>query len=281
MRLFYGVFLGSIISEACHHRSGSETVSYETILVSKERGVTAITLNRPEVLNALSFQLVSELDDAITDAERDEDIGAVILTGSGDRAFSAGGDIHEQRRDAVELTEEEDEKRKTLRAGYSWHLANCAKPTVGAMNGLAYGGGCVVATSVDIRVGCERTKFRFLAAAYGRLNCTWTLPMQVGWPIAKELLFTGRVVESEEAYRIGLLNHLVPSDQVLDKAMEIAVTIAENRADSVQGTKHLLTTNIGSTWEDMWRSERDMLSTKVKERGVEEAFKDFLARKGR
>ena len=256
-------------------------MSYETILVSKERGVATITLNRPEVLNALSFQLTSEVDDAITDAERDEDIGAIVLMGSGDKAFSAGGDIHEQRRDAVELTEDEDERRKAIRAGYSWHLANCIKPTVGAMNGLAYGGGCVVATSMDIRVGCERTKFRFLAAAYGRLNCTWTLPMQVGWPVAKELLFTGRIVEAEEAYRIGLLNHLVPADEVLDKATEIAVTIAENRAESVQGAKHLLTTNIGSTWEDMWRNEREILSTKVKEMGVEEAFKDFLARKGR
>jgi len=256
-------------------------MDYETVMLSKTEGIAIITLNRPEVLNALNFQMVSELDDAITDAEEDETIGVVILTGSGDRAFSAGGDIHEQRRDAVELTEEEDERRKAIRAGYSWHLANCTKPTVGALNGLAYGGGSVTATSVDIRVGCERTSFRFLAAAYGRLNCTWTLPMQVGWPIAKELLFTGRAVEADEAYRIGLLNHLVPSDKLMEKSFEIATTIAGNRTESVQGVKYLMTQDVGLSWEEMWQSERDLLTNKVKERGVEQAFKDFIARKGR
>ena len=80
------------------------------------------------------------------------------------------------------------------------------------MNGLAFGGAAVLASSLDMRIGCEHTKFRFLAAAYGRINSTWTLPNQVGWPIAKELLFSARVVEAEEAYRIGLLNHLVPRD---------------------------------------------------------------------
>ena len=78
------------------------------------------------------------------------------------------------------------------------------------MNGLAYGGAAVLASSLDMRIGCEHASFRFLAAAYGRINSTWTLPNQVGWPIAKELLFSARVVEAEEAHRIGLLNHLVP-----------------------------------------------------------------------
>ena len=78
------------------------------------------------------------------------------------------------------------------------------------MNGLAFGGAAVLASSLDMRIGCEDAKFRFLAAAYGRINSTWTLPNQVGWPIAKELLFSARVVEADEAWRIGLLNHLVP-----------------------------------------------------------------------
>ena len=98
------------------------------------------------------------------------------------------------------------------------------------MNGLAFGGAAVLSSSLDMRIGCEDTKFRFLAAAYGRINSTWTLPNQVGWPIAKELLFTARVVEAEEAYRIGLLNHLVPREQLRAKTMELAKTIAGTRA---------------------------------------------------
>ena len=90
------------------------------------------------------------------------------------------------------------------------------------INGLAYGGAAVLASSLDMRIGCEGTRFRFLAAAYGRINSTWSLGCQIGWPMAKELLFSARIVEAEEAYRIGLLNHLVPRAQLRAKTMELA-----------------------------------------------------------
>jgi enoyl-CoA hydratase len=256
-------------------------MAYEMILTSKADGVAVITLNRPEVLNAMSFQLVQELEQALTEAEEDGEVGAIILTGAGDRAFSAGADIHEQRRDALDLSPEELERRREIRSRGSWHVATCSKPTIGAMNGLAYGGGGVLASSVDMRVGCERSNFRFLAAAYGRLNCTWTLPQQIGWPMAKELLFTGRVVEAEEAHRIGLLNHLVPPEQVMGKAMDIASTIAQNHPDAVQGIKHLLVEYIGMGWEEMWDREKSFLKEEVRSPHVEDAFKEFISRRGR
>ena len=256
-------------------------MGYETIVVSKTEGVAVITLNRPEVLNAMSHQLVGELDQAITDAEDDNNIGAVVITGSGEKAFSAGGDIHEQRRDARELTPEEEEQRRGIRVQRAWHVGSCSKPTIGAINGLAYGGGAILASSVDMRVGCERSSFRFLAAAYGRINSTWTLPVQVGWPKAKELLFTARVVDAEEALGIGLLNHLVPSEQLMDKTMEIAVTIANNDPASVRGVKQILVNNVGASWHQMWETERDFTTNEVPPRGAEEAFKEFIARKGR
>ena len=256
-------------------------MAYELILTSKADGVAVITLNRPEVLNAMSFQLVQELEQALTEAEEDGEVGAIILTGAGDRAFSAGADIHEQRRDALDLSPEELERRREIRSKGSWHVATCSKPTIGAMNGLAYGGGGVLASSVDMRVGCERSNFRFLAAAYGRLNCTWTLPQQIGWPMAKELLFTGRVVQAEEAYRLGLLNHLVPVDAVMDKAMEIGTTIAGNNQESVRGVKSLLVEDIGLSWREMWEGEKDYLRTGMKVPGVEDAFKGFIERRGR
>lgn len=256
-------------------------MGYETVLLSKTDGVAIITLNRPEVLNAMNHQLVTELDEAITDVEDDDEIKAVILTGSGDRAFTAGGDIHEQRSDAAERTSEQMTERNTIRSRCSWHVGACRKPTIGAMNGLAYGGGSVLASSLDIRVGSERSKFRFLAAAYGRLNSTWTLSQQVGWPMAKELLFTGRVVEAEEAHRIGLLNHLVPPEQVMGKAMDIASTIAQNHPDAVQGIKHLLVEYIGMGWEEMWDREKSFLKEEVRSPHVEDAFKEFISRRGR
>jgi len=149
------------------------------------------------------------------------------------------------------------------------------------INGLAYGGAALLASSLDMRVGCEDTRFRFLAAAYGRINSTWTLPNQVGWPIAKELLFTARVVEAEEAYRIGLLNHLVPRDQLRAKTMELARMIANNNRAAVTGVKALLLSQKGQNLEQQWTEEREYTTNVVRGARAEEAFPEFIARKGR
>src|SRR5262249_35922458 len=139
----------------------------------------------------------------------------------------------------------------------AYEISACAKPVIGMMNGLAFGGAAVLSSSLDMRIGCEATKFRFLAAAYGRINSTWTLPNQVGWPIAKELLFTARVVEAEEAYRIGLLNHLVPRAQLREKTMEIAKMIAANHRGAVMGIKALMLQQMTQNLEEQFDAERD------------------------
>ncbi len=252
-------------------------MAYENITVETHDGAGIVTFNRPDVLNALSIALWRELDQALTELEANPDVGAIVVTGRGDRAFSAGADIHEMARDAENASPSYDDER----AGFVWHIATCQKPTVGAINGLAYGGGAVIASSLDIRVGNEKSSFRFLAASYGRINSTWSLPLQVGWPAAKDLLFTARVIGAREAHQIGLLNHLVASDHLMPKALEVAKTIAANDQRMVQGIKQLMIENVGSVWEDMYRRERSALAGELKPTLVEEGFKDFLDRKGR
>ena len=256
-------------------------MSYDHILVDKEDGVAIITLNRPEVLNAMNRKLGSELHEAVLEMNGDDEVGCIVLTGSGQRAFSAGGDIHEQRERAQNLTQDERDQQDAARVHHQYDISASPKPIIGMMNGLAYGGGSVLASSLDFRLGCEHASFRFLAAAYGRINSTWTLTNQVGWPMAKELLFTGRVIEAEESYRIGLLNHLVPCDQLRSKTMELATTIAGHRRESVIGIKDLLLQHKGSSLEQMWANEKDFTTNKVRGYGVEEAFPEFLSRKGR
>jgi len=256
-------------------------MSYDHILVNKEDGVAIITLNRPEVLNAMNRKLGSELHEAVLEMNADDEVGCIVLTGSGQRAFSAGGDIHEQRERAQNLTQEERDQQDAARVHHQYDISASPKPIIGMMNGLAYGGGSVLASSLDFRLGCEHASFRFLAAAYGRINSTWTLTNQVGWPMAKELLFTGRVIEAEESYRIGLLNHLVPCDQLRSKTMELATTIAGHRRESVIGIKDLLLQHKGCSLEQMWANEKDFTTNKVRGFGVEEAFPEFLSRKGR
>ena len=251
-------------------------MSYEDIVVTREEGVGIIRLNRPKVLNALSKNLYREVDSVIGEFEADDEIEAIVFTGTGERAFSAGADIHEQLRDA-----ENPPPPDPNRPEQAWHVAASTKPTIAALNGLCYGGGAVMASSFDIRVGCERTSFKFLAASYGRVNSTWSLPMQVGWPAAKELLFTARVVEAEEAYRIGLLNHLVPVDELLPKAMEIAKQIVGTDARMVQGIKELMMEYVGESFRGMYDAEKQARNGKLSSTPVEEGFKAFVDRKGR
>src|SRR5262245_3696829 len=213
-------------------------MGYEHILIERQDGVGIITLNRPEALNAINRQLGGELLDAVQALDADDTIGCLVITGAGEKAFSAGGDIKEQVEDDKRFSREELDRMGNPRR--SPEISVCGKPVIGMMNGLAYGGAAVLASALDIRVGCEHSRFRFLAAAYGRINATWSLGSQIGWPQAKELLFTARVVEAEEAYRIGLLNHLVPKRQLRAKTMEIAKMIADNHRGAVRGVKALL-----------------------------------------
>jgi enoyl-CoA hydratase len=252
-------------------------MNFKNIVVKAvDGGVGVVTLNRPQVLNALSYDLKSELDDALTAFENDSQIGAIVITGAGEKAFSAGADIHEM----VDLTPEQAALRDERKLRFAWHVANCKLPTIGAINGLAYGGAALLSSSLDIRIGCERSKFRFLAAQYGRLNSTWTLPLVVGWARAKELIYTARVVEAEEAARIGLLNKVVSSDKLLDAAIEMGRQIAKNVPSCVQGAKALLNEDIGRSWKAMQQAEEDAIAGELKPPPVEVGFAEFLARKG-
>ena len=239
--------------------------------------IGVVTLRRPEVLNALNLQLVRELDAAVTAYEADDRVGAIIITGAGDRAFSAGADIHENR----ELSPDEREAGQTERAQYTWHLHTCRKPVIGAVNGLCYGGGTVLATSLDFLVGCEKTSFRFLAVNYGQMNATWSLPQLVGVNRAKELLLSGREVFADEAYHIGLINHLVPSDELMERTLDIAAGIARNRVEGLANIKQMLLEHSGRPIGEQFQNEITGRTDRFKGLSVEEGFADFLDRKGR
>jgi enoyl-CoA hydratase/carnithine racemase len=133
---------------------------------------------------------------------------------------------------------------------------------------------------LDIRIGCENTEIQFLAAKYGRANSTWSLPLVVGMPKAKELLYTGRPVRAEEAERIGLLNQVVHSSQLLDAAIAMAKQIGENDPRMVQGIKKLLDDGVGTLWRERFDAEQNARKNKLKANSPREGFKAFLERKG-
>src|SRR5687767_5582613 len=251
-------------------------MSYQNILAERVEKTAIITMNRPEKLNALSYELACELDEELSKIDNDDDVRVVILTGAGPRAFSAGGDIMQM----VKSTPEEMAARSDKRREMNWHLATFAKPIIGAINGIAYGAGAQLTTMLDIRIGCENTEIQFLAAKYGRANSTWSLPLVVGLPKAKELLYTGRPIRAEEAERIGLLNQVVPSGELLAVSIAMAKLISENDPRMVQGIKMLLDDCVGSQYRERFDAEYNARKGKMKANSPREGFKAFLERKG-
>ena len=251
-------------------------MAYQNILSERVENVAVITLNRPEKLNAMSYELASDLDEKLCNIEYDDEVRCVVLTGAGPRAFSSGGDIHQM----VKSTPEEMAARMDKRREMNWHLATFRKPIIGAINGIAYGAGAQLTTMLDIRIGCENTEIQFLAAKYGRANSTWSLPLVVGMPKAKELLYTGRPIRAEEAERIGLLNQVVPGSQLLDSSIAMAKQIGENDPRMVQGIKKLLDDGVGTLWRERFDAEQNARKNKLKANSPREGFKAFLERKG-
>jgi len=183
-------------------------------------------LNRPAKLNALNSQLVSELEAVVRAYDADDDVGAIVITGTGERAFSAGGDMNEQR---AQL----DGVIQGPRKSSSVVARDCKKPTLAAIRGYCFGGGALLAVNCDIRIAATDARFKFHGATYGQAPGGAVLPRIVGEAKAKELLFTGDEVNAAEALRIGLVNQVVPAEEVLETTVAMASRIAANSPGAV------------------------------------------------
>jgi len=212
-------------------------MSFETLLYEKEEGVGIVTLNRPDRLNALSFKLKQELMCVFEKIENDNDIKVVILTG-GLKAFSAGADIKE--RATIEATQPDFyfSQQKNIRF-YSF-IENFEKPIIAAISGVAVGGGCELALVCDIRIASETAKFGVPEVKLGVIPSaggTQRLPRIIGITKAKEMLYTGSFIDAEEAYRLNLVNKVVPVEKLIQEAKEMARKLVDNPPLSVKFAK--------------------------------------------
>lgn len=206
----------------------------ENLVLCERRGAVALVrLNRPEKLNALSSALVDQLEQVLTDLDADDDIGAIVITGAGDRAFSAGGDMAEQ----VSALDMAQPFPRVHTVGL---IRPLRAPTLAAIRGYCFGGGALLALECDVRMVGSDVRFKFPGAAYGRAPGGALLSRLVGDGRARELLFTGDEVSAAEAYRIGLANHVVPPDQVLDQTLAMAERIAANQPHAVRALKQIV-----------------------------------------
>lgn len=252
---------------------GCFSVTDQTLLLERPvDGVAVIRLHRPQAHNALDLAMQAALDALLTTLESDDNIRAVVLTGSGEKAFSAGYDIHEMQhfdRDALLLAQ-------LRREPWIWHLANYSKPLLGAINGIAHGAGAIIATALDIRIGGPKTEFRYTAAKYGGANNTWQLAPVVGLAKAKEFLMTARRIKADEALQAGLLNHLVDEADVLPRTIAMAAEIAANPPEGIRHTKALLHANIGAAFDAAYRAENAVMMNELAPRPPAELFDQFL-----
>ncbi|MFN8155100.1 MAG: enoyl-CoA hydratase-related protein [Bacteroidia bacterium] len=195
-------------------------MTYNNILYTVEQQICIITINRPDKLNALNKETIAEVGQAIAAAQQDDQVRGVILTGAGSKAFIAGADIAEfssfNLAQGMELS------------AHGHHVFNsveqCRKPVIAAVNGFALGGGCELAMACHLRVAAENAKFGQPEVKLGLIpgyGGTQRLPQLIGKGKAMELLMSADMIDAGEAYRLGLVNYVVPADQLMDKCREI------------------------------------------------------------
>jgi 2-(1,2-epoxy-1,2-dihydrophenyl)acetyl-CoA isomerase len=238
----------------------------------REPGILLITLNRPDVLNAISVKLQRQLGEQLDAAANDPNVRCIVLTGAGDRAFSAGFDIRDfgaMDEDAYALMQLEQEE-------WIWRLATHPRPIVAAVNGIAHGMGAILATCADLRVGAESATFRVTAAKYGGAGLTWNLPLLIGWSHTFDLLLTARSVNADEGARIGLLNRVVKDHDVLAESLVLAKSIAELPPEGIQGIKRLLRDGVGGRLRSRFDAENTMMRETFRHKPMSDVFQGFL-----
>src|SRR5207302_3606124 len=205
----------------------SSPTSLENVLYEKKGAIAYVTLNRPKVLNALNRRTWEDLRTAFEDARDDTAVRGVILTGAGDKAFIAGADINELAR----VTAIEAEEASSFGQAVLNLIENLGKPVIAAVNGFALGGGCETAMACTLRIAAEHAKFGQPEVALGIIpggGGTQRLPRLVGKGRALQLILTGSTISASEAYRIGLVNEVVPPAQLIGRAEAILNEIFAN-----------------------------------------------------
>jgi len=231
--------------------------SSHNVLFEKRNQKAILTINRPNVLNALDSIIIRDIRNLLLRFKDDPEIRVVILTGGGGKAFSVGIDIQE----LIELI-----PVKVKELGCKWHdlfnlIENMGKPVIAAINGLAIGGGCELAMSCDIRIASENSKFAQPELKLGVIpggGGTQRLPRLVGKGIAKELILTGKMIGADEALRIGLVNRVVPASELITTCEEIADEIIKAAPLAVQYSLEAINRGLDMSLEEGLLLERNL-----------------------
>lgn len=253
--------------------SEGKSLEFKSIILEKKEGIAKITFNRPEVLNALNNEIRSEFQAAMSDIQSDDSIKVVILTGAG-RSFIAGADINELKALTMQ------QARKVVRLGEV--IENLEKPVIAAVNGYALGGGCEIAMACDVIVASEYAKFGQPEINLGIIpggGGTQRLPRVVGMHKAKEMVFTGDIIDAKEAERIGLVNKVVPAGELEATVRAIADKVASKSPVAVKLAKAAMNRGMRTNLETGLAYEKELYSLSHTTKDRAEGIAAFLEKR--
>ena len=251
--------------------------SYETILLERRGPVAIVTINRPEKRNALNIQTRAEGAAVLNELRADDSVRVVILTGAGDKAFIAGADIAEfAQRTAI------GQREVMLEPSLFNAIDGFPKPIIAMVNGYCLGGGCEVALACDIRIASEKASFGQPEINLGIIpggGGTQRLTRLVGEGKAMEMILTGEIIDAQTALGAGLVNHVVPADQLETKTMEIANRIAEKSPIALRLAKESIRIASRSNLDEGLRREVDLFALCFSSEDKDEGVKAFLEKR--
>jgi len=245
-------------------------------------GVATLTLNRPERLNALTFQVYAELRDAFHALDTEPKVRAVVITGEG-RAFCSGGDVEDIigalfQRDTGGLRD-----FTNMTCDLILNIRRCRRPVIAALNGTVAGAGAVIAAACDLRVAAESAKIAFLFVRVGLsgadMGASWLLPRLVGLGRATELLMTGDFIDARRAHEIGLYDRLVPDGRALAEATALAEKLARGPGPALEVTKRALEIESNLDFGEALRHEAEVQAHLMEHPNFREAYEAFRAKR--
>jgi enoyl-CoA hydratase len=253
-------------------------VTFKLIIYEKSEGVATITLNRPEAMNAISKEVVQEVIQALGDAKDDESIRVVILTGAGEKAFSAGADIKAM----IGMNALRARELSLMGEKLCLAFENFEKPVIAALNGYALGGGLEVAMACDLRIASENARMGQTEVNIGLIpgwGGTQRLTRLIGATKAKELVFTGRMIDAKTAEQLGILNMVIPADKFKETVMQFAMDLAAKPPVAIKVAKSLINKGADIGLDSALALEREGFSVVASTKDLQEGVKAFTEKR--
>jgi enoyl-CoA hydratase len=253
-------------------------MEFKFITYDKSEGIATITLNRPEALNAFSKEVIEEIMHALEDVKNDENVRVVVLTGAGEKAFSAGADIKAM----VGMTALKARELSLMGERLCLALENLEKPVIAALNGYALGGGLEVAMSCDLRIASENARVGQTEINIGLIpgwGGTQRLTRLIGRTKAKELVFTGRMIDAKTAEQLGIVNMVLPADKFRETVRQFALELASKAPVAIRVAKALINKGADISLDSALALEREGFAVVASTEDLKEGVSAFTEKR--